>query len=109
MESRINEDPRFTVELPFEIATVEDIEKIEDNAEPGDITGKHILLVEDNELNIDIAEVLLSDTGEIPILAMTANAFTEDIEKAKKAGMNDHLAKTLDIKKVLAAIARYMK
>ena len=109
MESRINEDPRFTVELPFEIATVEDIEKIEDNAEPGDITGKHILLVEDNELNIDIAEVLLSDTGEIPILAMTANAFTEDIEKAKKAGMNDHLAKPLDIKKVLAAIARYMK
>ena len=50
-----------------------------------------------------------SDATEIPIIAMTANAFAEDVEKAKKSGMNDHLAKPLDIQKMLAMIAKYVK
>ena len=49
------------------------------------------------------------DAKEIPIIALTANAFTEDVEKAKKAGMNDHLAKPLDIQRMLALIAKYVK
>ncbi len=37
------------------------------------------------------------DAAEIPIIAMTANAFTEDIQRSKNAGMNEHITKPLDI------------
>ena len=43
----------------------------------------------------------------IPILAMTANAFEEDAKKCLAAGMNAHLAKPLDIGKLIATIAQY--
>jgi len=43
----------------------------------------------------------------IPIIAMTANAFKEDIERCLEAGMNDHLAKPIDEASVLEKIARY--
>ncbi len=46
------------------------------------------------------------DAADIPIIAMTANAFTEDRIATKKAGMNEHIAKPLDIKLVLQTIAR---
>ena len=49
------------------------------------------------------------DASKIPILAMTANAFTEDILTVKRAGMNDHLAKPLDTTLVIQTIARYVK
>ena len=129
--------------------------------ETGNVDGKNILLVEDNELNMEIAEVLLTDAGacvtkavngqqavdifrenkpgafdvilmdimmpvmngyeatrcirmlerpdakKIPIIAMTANAFAEDVEKAKQMGMNEHLAKPLDVRMLLAVIAKY--
>lgn len=39
---------------------------------------------------------------------MTANAFVEDVEKARNAGMNEHISKPIDIEKVKATIARYM-
>ena len=45
----------------------------------------------------------------IPILAMTANAFTEDIETCKAAGMNDHFSKPIDVAKVVAAMKKYIK
>ena len=45
------------------------------------------------------------DAGTIPISALTANAFAEDAEACFRAGMNAHLAKPLEIKKVVAAIA----
>ena len=153
----------FTVILPFDIALESDVptqEKLDDNQ---DISGVRILLVEDNELNMEIARTLLVDAGAevttvtngkeavtifeekpehcfdlilmdvmmpvmdgyeatkkirashkkdaltIPIIAMTANAFTEDIENAKAAGMNEHLSKPLDIHKLLATIERYGK
>ena len=46
---------------------------------------------------------------KIPVIAMTANAFAEDVVKAKKAGMNDHIAKPLDRKKMRAVLAKYIE
>ncbi len=160
VESEVGKGSCFTVEIPFKIASEEDVKKMEEPETEGNIEGRNILLVEDNELNMDIAEMLLADVGanitkavngqqavdifngnppgtfdlilmdvmmpimngyeatkcirsseredakEIPIIAMTANAFVEDIEKAKQAGMNAHLAKPLDIHKMLTVIAK---
>ena len=153
----------FIITLPFEIA-----EKPADSAEGSggagaDIRGVKLLLAEDNDLNAEIAELLLTDAGaevtlvrhgkqavdkfssepagtfdailmdimmpvmdglsatkairaldrpdakEIPIIAMTANAFQEDAKKCLAAGMNAHLAKPLDIEKVIAAIAKFVR
>lgn len=47
------------------------------------------------------------DAKKIPIVAMTANAFVEDIQKCKEAGMDEHLSKPLDIKKVVATISQF--
>lgn len=163
VESRLGEGSCFTVTIPFQIAAEADVIKMEAPKETGDIKGKKILLVEDNELNMDISEFLLTDAGavitkavngqqavdlfaendpgtfdiilmdvmmpvmngydatrciraldrpdakEIPVIAMTANAFAEDVENAKQAGMNDHLAKPLDNSKLLRIIAKYAK
>ena len=49
------------------------------------------------------------DAKKIPILAMTANAFAEDAKKCLDAGMNAHLAKPLDIQKVIAALAKFCR
>lgn len=50
---------------------------------------------------------LRPDAAEIPILAMTANAFSEDIERTRQAGMNAHISKPLEIKKVISVISRF--
>ena len=47
--------------------------------------------------------------AEIPIIAMTANVFKEDIEKCLEAGMNDHLGKPIVIDDVVKMLARYLK
>ncbi len=127
-----------------------------------DYTGKRALLVEDNELNAEIAcEILqmigmqvdiasngqeavemFSDASEnrydiifmdvqmpvmngydatkairamsgtyaakVPIIAMTANAFSEDVAAAKASGMNEHIAKPLDLKQLQKALARWL-
>lgn len=163
VESRAGEGSCFTLELPFAIAGKEDLERTKEEEISADITGKKILLVEDNDLNLDIAETLLTDmgaeitgvrngqqaidifmshppgtfdvilmdimmpvmngyeatrkirelrrpdAGQIPIIAMTANAFAEDVEKARKAGMNDHLSKPLDTRKMECLIAKYTR
>ena len=45
----------------------------------------------------------------IPIIAMTANVFQEDIDKSKAAGMNDHIGKPLDIDEVIVKLQIYFK
>jgi CheY-like chemotaxis protein len=45
----------------------------------------------------------------IPIIAMTANVFKEDIEKCAEAGMNDHLGKPLEIDRVLELLRKYLR
>ncbi|MCM1112938.1 MAG: response regulator [Muribaculum sp.] len=127
-----------------------------------DFSGRRVLLVEDNEINIEVAKELLSivgiqvetamdgkaaadrvletepeyydlifmdiqmpvmngyeaarairssgrgDLAEIPIVAMTADAFSDDILKAKEAGMNDHISKPVDVEKLQEALKRWI-
>lgn len=49
------------------------------------------------------------DAKTIPIIAMTANAFTEDVFKSREAGMNDHLAKPIDVKLLMHTLKKYNK
>ena len=49
------------------------------------------------------------DAKEIPIIAMTANAFTEDRIKAKEAGMDEHIAKPVDVKLLVKVISRLVE
>ena len=46
--------------------------------------------------------------AEIPILAMTANAFSEDRQAALEAGMNDHVAKPIDMNKLIPTLQKYI-
>ena len=152
----------FTVTIPFALARESDIQVDDAELEQCDLSGVRILLVEDNDLNMEIAETFLRDAGAsvtkafngqqavyafskapegtfdmilmdvmmpvmdgyeasrsiralnrpdagtIPIIAMTANAFAEDVEESRNAGMNEHISKPLDIGKVKATIARYI-
>ena len=47
------------------------------------------------------------DAASVPIIALSANTFEEDVALAKDAGMNDHLAKPVDIRKMLQLISRF--
>ncbi len=49
-----------------------------------------------------------SDAKTIPILALTANDFEEDIKRTREAGMNDHLTKPFDMEKIFSVLAEYM-
>ena len=49
------------------------------------------------------------DAETVPIIAMTANAFTEDRQKAYESGMNEHLAKPIDKEELLRTIAKYRR
>ena len=146
---------------PFASAEGEKIEL--DERKGPDLAGRRVLLAEDNELNWEIAEELLTGEGleldwaengqicvekfrnaqpgyydailmdlrmpvmtgyeatetirnldrpdakEIPIIAMTADAFAEDVKKCLAAGMNAHVAKPIDIREVCRQLAKYMK
>ena len=161
VESRQGIGTKFTVDLSFDIASKEEVYGSQDTIKSSaihTIKGKRILLVEDNELNAEIAKTVLEDVGAlitraengqqavelfkekpagtfdailmdlmmpvmdgytatrkirllehsdaktIPIIAMTANAFQEDAEKCIAVGMNAHLAKPLDIEKMMITI-----
>jgi CheY-like chemotaxis protein len=127
-----------------------------------DLSGKRVLLAEDNELNAEIAQEILGTTGvavevaangaiavdkvtaaedgyydlilmdiqmpvmngyeatrairsmdraytqTLPIIAMTANAFAEDVLEAKNAGMNAHIAKPLELEVLAATLYKWM-
>ncbi len=49
------------------------------------------------------------DAADIPVVAMTANAFSEDVQEAKSAGMNDHIAKPIDPKRLAAVLEDYLR
>lgn len=55
-----------------------------------------------------IRAINVPEAKTIPIIAMTANVFREDVEKSHKAGMNDHLGKPLNIEEVLTKLAKYL-
>ena len=162
-ESRLGEGTTFTIDLPFEIRDPEQAEEIESDGETTGFSlgGKRILLVEDNEMNMEIATELLEDEGalvygvengleavnevkkkhakyydcilmdiqmpvmngyeatkairelppheyHIPIIAVSANAFEEDRQKSLAAGMDDHIAKPIDVKVLKETLARYL-
>ena len=156
--SRLTATLKNLVNEEHENAEREYLSEIAEN----DYSGKRILLVEDNELNSEIAQEILSMTGaqietaengkealekierspagyfdlvfmdiqmpvmngyeaasairalgkpkgnRIPIIAMTANAFAEDVLMAKNVGMNEHIAKPLDMCKLNAVMQRWM-
>jgi signal transduction histidine kinase/CheY-like chemotaxis protein len=136
-ESERDKGTTFTIIIPFDIDpnAVEDDRKASDiETVPEDaLKGVSVLLVEDNAMNMEIAEFILEEMGmktteawngeeatrtirklerpdakTIPIIAATANAFAEDIEAAISAGMNDHLAKPLDVTPLKQMITKYV-
>ena len=164
IKSELHAGTSVIVELPLE-ADKNAAEKTE--ASPGEehrynFAGAHVLLAEDNEINMEIAKALLEssglrvdtvedgqeavkafaasafgeyrcilmdvmmpnmngyeatkairsmkrqDAGTIPIIAMTANAFAEDIQAAIDNGMNAHIAKPIDVRIVMETLAKFI-
>ena len=145
---------QFVIRIPFKIDEEHKTEAVKE-ATSASIEGLSVLLVEDNELNMEIAKFIIENEGanvtcatngkeavniykkspeffdiilmdimmpemdgyeatkvirsldsKIPIVAMTANAFTEDKIKAKKSGMNAHVAKPLDRDTLVQVVAK---
>ena len=153
----------FVIRVPFKIDLDADKREEQKDVSEKSIKGLHILLAEDNELNMEIAEFVLqnegaevtkawngqeavelfgnSEPGEfdvilmdimmpvmngyeatkmirsleredaktIPIIAMTANAFTEDRIRAKESGMDEHIAKPVDVELLVKVIHKLVK
>lgn len=162
-ESERDKGTTFVLRVPFKIDLDADKHKEQKNVSERSIKDLNILLVEDNELNMEIAEFLLQNEGAqvtkawngqeaveifeksrsgefdvilmdimmpvmngyeaakmirsldrkdakvVPIIAMTANAFTEDRLKAKEAGMDEHIAKPVDVKLLVKVISRLVE
>jgi len=161
VESELGRGSMFQVTLPLRIDRAWDAHPVaEERNVRADVAGMRILLVEDNEINCEIMEFILTQAGAevvtandgraavdafsasppgeidciimdlmmpvmsgfeasrtirgldrpdartIPIIALSANAFDEDIAMAKDAGMNEHLAKPVDINKMFKVMRR---
>ena len=161
-ESKKGVGSTFVIRVPFKIDLDADKREESKDVSEKSIKGMHVLLAEDNELNMEIAEFLLQNEGaevtkawngqeivelfrkseagefdvilmdimmpiingyeaakrirsldredakKIPIIAMTANAFTEDRIRAKEAGMNEHIAKPADAKLLVKVIHKFV-
>ncbi len=155
-------DFHFAIMLPVSALQAQSMEQTQEEQGLTSAAGMHILLVEDNDLNIEIAQTILemsdavvdlahngkeavdiflaSDPDRydlilmdiqmpvmdgleatriirrsdhpraetIPIIAMTANAFDEDMKKSVESGMNGHLSKPIDIDKFLQTISAFV-
>ena len=162
-ESKEGTGTTFVIRVPFKIDPDADKREEQKDVSEKSIKGLHILLAEDNELNMEIAEFVLqnegaevtkawngqevvelfrkSEPGEfdvilmdimmpvmngydatkkirslgredakvIPIIAMTANAFTEDRIRAKEAGMDEHVAKPVDVELLVKVIHKLVE
>lgn len=160
VESKVNEGTKYTILLPFKIN--HDPKEKRKAEEHISLKGVKALLVEDNNLNMEIAKFWLeqediqvitavngqeavelfersevgsfdiilmdvmmpimdgleatrrirslnrTDSLTVPIIAMSANAFEQDIEKSLAAGMNEHLVKPLDGQKVTETMKKYL-
>ncbi|MBR1820014.1 MAG: response regulator, partial [Clostridia bacterium] len=164
VETEQGRGTEFTVSLSFPLVEAEDGGEVEAPlaAAPVDFSKVRLLLAEDNEINREIATMILSQSGftienvengqiavdmlaksepgyydavlmdiqmpvmdgytaartirglenpalaSVPIIAMTANAFQEDVETARGVGMNGHIAKPLDVDKMLATLTEVL-
>ena len=162
-ESKKGVGTTFVIRVPFKIDPDADKREEQKDVSEKSIKGLHILLAEDNELNMEIAEFVLQNEGadvtkawdgqeavelfrnsepgefdvilmdimmpvmngyeatkiirsldredakEVPIIAMTANAFTEDRIRAKEAGMDEHVAKPVDVELLIKVIHKLVK
>ena len=163
LQSTRNVGTTFTIRLPFAKSDAPAEEADFTEADRALLKGKRVLLAEDNELNLEIAQFLLENAGlevtpvvngklaveafraseaghfdlvcldimmpemgglevakcirampredaqRVPIVAMTANAFEDDVRRSLEAGMNAHLVKPLDETKMLVTIARSIR
>lgn len=164
VESKKGIGTTFTVEIPLEL-TEQDIHQKQEEPVHRDLTGVNVLMAEDNDLNAELATVMLEDAGmvvtrasdgkeaverfknhprgtydiilmdimmpnmdghqaaktiramekerpdasSIPIIALSANAFAEDVKASVDSGMNGHISKPFDMEEVTATIAKYVK
>ena len=164
VESRKGAGSTFTVEIPMEL-TEQVIQSEQKQHLHRDLTGVHVLMAEDNDLNAELATIMLEDAGmtvtrasdgkevvdlfknhprgtydlilmdimmpnmnghqatkairaldiersdavTIPIIALSANVFMDDIQESLDSGMNDHISKPINMEEVTDTIAKYFK
>ena len=164
VESKKGVGSTFTVEIPLELSE-QVIQSEQKQHLHRDLTGIHVLMAEDNDLNAELATIMLEDAGmtvtrasdgkevvnlfknhprgtydlilmdimmpnmdghqaakairalgiersdavTIPIIALSANAFIDDIQESLDSGMNDHISKPINMEEVTDTIAKYIK
>ena len=122
LESELQKGSNFSFTLKLKY--LENVEEVKDSSEKSlNLKGKHILIVEDNELNMDIMMPVMDgleaareirklprdDCKTLPIVAMSANAFDEDVKKSLASGMNAHLSKPINIEQLEKTLVRFTK
>ena len=163
VESKKGVGATFTVEIPLELPE-QVIQSEQKQHLHRDLTGIHVLMAEDNDLNAELATILLEDAGmivtrasdgkevvdlfknnprdtydlilmdimmpnmdghqaakairalgiersdavTIPIIALSANAFIDDIQESLDSGMNDHISKPINIEELIDTITKYI-
>ena len=164
VESKKGVGSTFTVEIPLELSE-QVIQSEQKQHLHGDLTGIHVLMAEDNDLNAELATIMLEDAGmivtrasdgkevvdlfknnprgtydlilmdimmpnmdghqaakairalgiersdavTIPIIALSANAFIDDIQESLDSGMNDHISKPINMEELIDTITKYIK
>ncbi len=82
-----------------------------EEGEPYDLVCLDIMMpvMDGLEATRKIRKLPRTDAATVPIVAMTANAFDEDVKKTSAAGMNEHLSKPINGKKMISALLKYRK